>query len=730
MAAAALLAFFVAGLALASSTLIEGVSANVDGVDSRFHQTFLPLVAFKCGYRNQYMRENGEWHSDDSHLAQCLEGKYDILKYCKRVYPGKNISNIVEYSHEVNVHEWCKEDGTQCKHSFTVRPFQCIVGEFVTESLQVPGQCHFSHVIGRSSCDTYKYWNGRATKECADKVEAGKQLALHSFAILEPCGLDMFRGVEFVCCPASEEAAKNAKSEQELSPAKTLSQDDDEDEDDDDDDDEDEDSEESLVDNKEADDTAKLDPYFKEDDSENEHERFKDAEERLEKKHRKKVTKVITEWSELFERYNKMKENDPKGAEEYKREMTARFRKTVAALEEENKEQRQQIEQVHDQRVAALLNEKKRQATHEYRTALAMQVGAQNKNNVLKSLKNYIRAEEKDRTHMLNRYRHLLRTDTEQAQAFEPVILHRLRYIDLRINGTIAMLRDFPKLDKQLKEIAVEFWEEYRRENTPEITDTELLTLGDDKANEKLIETYKKTYERQASLSDRILIMPTATSTAAPSTTVKTISLKSILSGKPQPLSQDTSDEDSDDDDEDSESSEEVITPKKISIGVEKEEKTESKPEVMATEKKAEDDSEDDEDYEDEDDDDESSEESEEKDGDLRVVIEPIVGRPLRIEEELPEQSSYAKQERLVNIMRENDFDTMTVAGSASNTLVIIALVFAVTATTFLIVLIRRRTRHPGFIEVDVCTPEERHVAGMQVTGYENPTYSFFDAKA
>lgn len=34
------------------------------------------------------------------------------------------------------------------------------------------------------------------------------------------------------------------------------------------------------------------DPYFKDDSNANEHDRFRDAEERLEKKHRKKVTKV------------------------------------------------------------------------------------------------------------------------------------------------------------------------------------------------------------------------------------------------------------------------------------------------------------------------------------------------------------------------------------------------------------------------------------------------------
>uniref|UniRef100_A0A914ZC64 E1 domain-containing protein n=1 Tax=Panagrolaimus superbus TaxID=310955 RepID=A0A914ZC64_9BILA len=83
-AARPLLTLFVIGLAFANSAHIEGVSANVDSDSPRSHQPFIPLVAFNCGYRNQYMKENGEWHSDDSKLATCLQGKYDILKYCKR----------------------------------------------------------------------------------------------------------------------------------------------------------------------------------------------------------------------------------------------------------------------------------------------------------------------------------------------------------------------------------------------------------------------------------------------------------------------------------------------------------------------------------------------------------------------------------------------------------------------------------------------------------------------
>jgi amyloid beta A4 protein len=31
-------------------------------------------------------------------------------------------------------------------------------------------------------------------------------MKLHSFAMLEPCGLSLFRGVEYVCCPRAVEA--------------------------------------------------------------------------------------------------------------------------------------------------------------------------------------------------------------------------------------------------------------------------------------------------------------------------------------------------------------------------------------------------------------------------------------------------------------------------------------------------------------------------------------------
>jgi len=48
-----------------------------------------------------------------------------------------------------------------------------------------------------------------------------------------------------------------------------------------------------------------------------------------------------------------------------------------------------------------------------------------------------------------------------------------------------------------------------------------------------------------------------------------------------------------------------------------------------------------------------------------------------------------------------------------------------------IVVLRRRAQRRPvnhGFVEVDQgASPEERHVANMQINGYENPTYKYFE---
>jgi len=70
------------------------------------------------------------------------------------------------------------------------------VGPFQSDALLVPEHCVFDHVHNSRLCSSYSHWNRTALQSCA-----ARDYQLQNFAILQPCGIDMFNGVEFVCCP-------------------------------------------------------------------------------------------------------------------------------------------------------------------------------------------------------------------------------------------------------------------------------------------------------------------------------------------------------------------------------------------------------------------------------------------------------------------------------------------------------------------------------------------------
>lgn len=685
--------------------LIATVFAEGSPAGSKRHEKFIPMVAFSCGYRNQFMTEEGTWKTDEERYATCFSGKLDILKYCRKAYPSMNITNIVEYSHEVSISDWCREEGSPCKWTHSVRPYHCIDGEFHSEALQVPHDCQFSHVNSRDQCNDYQHWKDEAGKQCSGKKSKDtKAMVVRSFAVLEPCALDMFTGVEFVCCPNDQTN-------------KTSGHKADEDDEDDDDDDAYEDDYSEESDEKEEEEPSAQDPYFKIANWTNEHDDFKKAETRMDEKHRKKVDKVMKEWGDLETRYNEQKAKDPKGAEKFKTQMNARFQKTVSSLEEEHKRMRKEIEAVHEERVQAMLNEKKRDATHDYRQALATHVNKPNKHSVLQSLKAYIRAEEKDRMHTLNRYRHLQKVDSKEALSYKPTVLHRLRYIDLRINGTLAMLRDFPDLESHVRPIAVAYWKDYREEVSPDVS------IEDDDITPLI---HDEEFSKNAKLDVKA---PTTTAKPKDTDNAKVLPTEAPASSSDSEEEADEYYEDEDDEQvkktpdmkkkvkvvdikpKETKEPKEIKEIKEIKVTIEQEKKA---PKLVETSVQTED----------EDDQDSSSSSSSESDEDedknikeLRVDIEPIIDEP----------ASFYRHDKLIQ--------NAGVERSSSSIFQPYVLAFAmfitvVCITAFAISNARRRRAMRGFIEVDVYTPEERHVAGMQVNGYENPTYSFFDSKA
>ncbi|KJH44490.1 amyloid A4 extracellular domain protein [Dictyocaulus viviparus] len=534
----------------------------------------------------------------------------------------------------------------------------------------------------------------------------GKAMTVRSFAVLEPCSLDLFTGVEFVCCPAVDKVTSVVVNRQDAGHSKLPPKEDETEEDYN----EYDDSDEDLSTEKSSEDQ---DPYFKNRDSSNEHENFKDAEDRLDKKHREKIDKVMKEWGELEARYQQMKAKDAKGAESFKVSMTNRFQKTVASLEEEHKRLKKQLETTHEERVQAILNEKKRTATHDYRQALAMHDKSANKHHVLKTLKTYIRSEEKDRIHTINRYRHLLRVDQAEAAAFKPTVLHRLRYIDLRINGTLAMLRDFPDLESQVRPIAVAYWSDFRRENTPELSDSAidaLNSLDSDAKNKRLVDLYKEAYEKLHP-SDKLDVKAPQGTTPVTTTVDKAFHEQTKLLSEDSHNSEEDDDEYyEDEDDEEVKKSPIVIKPKVVEIRKKEDMKKLTPPKLVEksvqTERLP------------QEDDFDSNESDEDITKELRVDIEPIID----------EKPAFYRHEKLVQNQKSTYYESGLL--SSSQAVFMVGAVAIVSITILVATIIRRRRMHQGFIEVDVYTPEERHVAGMQVNGYENPTYSFFDSKA
>ena len=74
---------------------------------------------------------------------------------------------------------------------------RCLTGPFQSDALVVPHKCQFDHIHDKDQCKNFDYWADVASKSCTDL----HQMDTNSFAMLLPCGTDMFTGVEFVCCP-------------------------------------------------------------------------------------------------------------------------------------------------------------------------------------------------------------------------------------------------------------------------------------------------------------------------------------------------------------------------------------------------------------------------------------------------------------------------------------------------------------------------------------------------
>ncbi|KAM6438521.1 amyloid-beta precursor protein isoform 2-T2 [Rhynochetos jubatus] len=454
-----------------------------------------PQIAMFCGKLNMHMNvQNGKWESDPSGSKTCIGTKEGILQYCQEVYPELQITNVVEANQPVTIQNWCKRGWKQCNgHPHIVVPYRCLVGEFVSDALLVPDKCKFLHQERMDVCETHLHWHTVAKESCSEK-----SMNLHDYGMLLPCGIDKFRGVEFVCCPLAEESDnldsadaedddsdvwwggadadyadgsedKVVEEQPEEDEELTVVEDEDADDDDDDGDEIEEETEEEYEEATErttsiatttttttesveevvrvpttaASTPDAVDKYLETPGDENEHAHFQKAKERLEAKHRERMSQVMREWEEAEHQAKNLPEADKKAVIQH-------FQEKVESLEQEAANERQQLVETHMARVEAMLNDRRRIALENYITAL--QTVPPRPRHVFNMLKKYVRAEQKDRQHTLKHFEHVRMVDPKKAAQIRSQVMTHLRVIYERMNQSLSFLYNVPAVAEEIQD--------------------------------------------------------------------------------------------------------------------------------------------------------------------------------------------------------------------------------------------------------------------------------------
>ncbi|XP_005375655.1 PREDICTED: amyloid beta A4 protein isoform X6 [Chinchilla lanigera] len=454
-----------------------------------------PQIAMFCGKLNMHMNvQNGKWEPDPSGTKTCIGSKEGILQYCQEVYPELQITNVVEANQPVTIQNWCKRSRKQCKtHPHFVIPYRCLVGEFVSDALLVPDKCKFLHQERMDVCETHLHWHTVAKETCSEK-----STNLHDYGMLLPCGIDKFRGVEFVCCPLAEESDNidsadaeeddsdvwwggadtdyadgsedkvvEVAEEEEVADVEEEEVDDDENVEDDDE--VEEEAEEPYEEATEkttsiatttttttesveevvrvpttaASTPDAVDKYLETPGDENEHAHFQKAKERLEAKHRERMSQVMREWEEAERQAKNLPKADKKAVIQH-------FQEKVESLEQEAANERQQLVETHMARVEAMLNDRRRLALENYITAL--QAVPPRPRHVFNMLKKYVRAEQKDRQHTLKHFEHVRMVDPKKAAQIRSQVMTHLRVIYERMNQSLSLLYNVPAVAEEIQD--------------------------------------------------------------------------------------------------------------------------------------------------------------------------------------------------------------------------------------------------------------------------------------
>jgi hypothetical protein len=644
-------------------------------------------------------------------VSPCVEDEESILKFCQQAYPSLNIRNIIRLDTVLSFEKWCElmpsNDGDipRCKIESsteeTVQPFRCLHIYSQREELAVPTiDCTMNSISRPSDCLRAEKWQELATVDCSNRT-----MVLNSSIMpLESCGLATFRGIKYLCCVFKDVVEKN--DYETILDDNNLAEDDP--------------IQELLVvpqtstmethrkiiamslgsrepnwmedyrrwntnsgyfaddeDTNDDQEEIKLSSTRKSHLTINEHERFTKEKEEFQRKYYEQIDQLKSRWQKRQNDIQPLANENPDAAQKEYAKIEQEFRQDYDVIKQTATQERTRINELHENNLDSILDIAKKETYQKLNTAW-------NENpikteNIKEALYNYLHVLLRDRIHLVNRYERLRVVDPDQSKRKRVLIHERLRSIANQINEALNNLRRYSKLQSKIQPHIDGLLSEYDEVN---------------QAADKLLIDYIASLSRTTTIKNRLLPLGRDENKIYP---FSTTSSDQIDANNNNEYDYDKNDEDDDDDEyDDSDDDESTTTTTEIN-------NKNNDPIYVG-----------------------DSDWDVDRDTTFNVnnneqIIDVI--RPL-----MPINN-------LINQRRIPRYFFITYLPYIIGSLFVLCIIFGILILRFIIQQ-RRKSQYGNqyeknyvFTEIDSCTPEEKALHALQINGYENPTYKFFESQ-
>ncbi|UJR26666.1 hypothetical protein I4U23_007983 [Adineta vaga] len=650
-------------------------------------------------------------------VSSCVKDEQSILEFCQQAYPSLNIGNIVRLETVLRFENWCEllpridnnipRCKTESQSEEVVQPFRCLHSNSQREETSYPTlDCTINRINETGECLRAEKWQQYASLDCSKK-----SMVLNSTIMtMDWCGLSAFRGIEYICCPAKDVSATNefetSFGDQDVD---ALNEDDP--------------VSDFIVVPKTstiatqrkilAMSLASREPNWMEDyrqwntdrgyfsndedindDQEeiklssakkshltlNEHERFTKEKEEFKRKYQQQIEDLKSRWQKQQDNIKSQTKQNPTNAQRQYERTEIEYRQEYETIKQIASQERTRINELHEKNLDKILSEAKDETNQKLITAWNEK--PPKAKTIEEALYNYLHVLLRDRIHLVNRYERLRAVDPQQAERKRVFIHERLRSIANEINQALNQLRRYSTIQSQIQQRIDDLLAEYDEVN---------------QAADRLISTYMASLSTTTTTTRRNRILPLGRDEKKIYPNAKGTLNK--ISNNNDDVDDNTNNEynyDTDDDYDDDDDDENTT---KSTNNIDQVELDDTKWDLDV-----------------------------DSDATFDVKLVPTNDEQMfnKIRPLLP---ATEKENRPV---RRQLFPTYLyyILGS----IVLISVIFGL--IIFRLIVQQRRKYQYGkyeknytFTEVDSYTPEEKALHALQMNGYENPTYKFFESQ-